>query len=312
MFVDQQKPQKDDNKITGLSSNLRISNDLSNICNIREVWENGAPITLVYLKEFPQGSILAFRSKLFEEHQTSYVNLLEHLKAENALYESLQLLSNVDLNLLLFRCAAEEYATSGGKPYDIPHYGTLPYCGIASIFQLLQDIRLRNEMGHPLFDNLRQGDWLMDYIINRLMKWSSMEKLEQWMSSAFQYVRRLPRYLIPKYFDIVITRVYTTATDRIFKSMSLFITDSHDHFLQVLLHFFQAYQETLFRFPADVWDRSRCSHVIRYLCSFISCWSSSFFKWLYEMLGKRYFHRLSWPLSRHRTVSSFNFFTQKI
>ena len=35
-------------------------------------------------------------------------------------------------------------------------------------YQLLKKLRLQNELKHPLVINLKQGNWLMDYIANRL------------------------------------------------------------------------------------------------------------------------------------------------
>ena len=34
---------------------------------------------------------------------------------------------------------------------------------------MLAEIRPKNDLGHPLCDNLRQGDWMMDYVSNRLL-----------------------------------------------------------------------------------------------------------------------------------------------
>lgn len=34
---------------------------------------------------------------------------------------------------------------------------------------MMADIRPKNDLGHPFCDNLRQGDWMIDYVSNRMM-----------------------------------------------------------------------------------------------------------------------------------------------
>lgn len=37
------------------------------------------------------------------------------------------------------------------------------------LMSVMAEIRPKNYLGHPLCDNLRQGDWLMDYVSERLL-----------------------------------------------------------------------------------------------------------------------------------------------
>ena len=34
---------------------------------------------------------------------------------------------------------------------------------------MMNDLRPTNDLGHPLCENLRNGPWLPDYVINRLL-----------------------------------------------------------------------------------------------------------------------------------------------
>lgn len=73
-------------------------------------------------------------------------------------------------NHLLFRCETEEREISGGKrgPYGLEKYGVFTYSGIASFMTLLRKLKVKGDMGHELFNNMRAGDWYLDYAKDRL------------------------------------------------------------------------------------------------------------------------------------------------
>lgn len=108
-------------------------------------------------------------------------------------------LTLADMNTLLFRCDSEEKEDGGGC-YSIPGWEALKYAGLqghyaaaefsgavscssdcpeteqvkvsllcAGLMSVLADIRPNNDLGHPLCANLRQGDWLIDFVANRLI-----------------------------------------------------------------------------------------------------------------------------------------------
>ncbi len=73
---------------------------------------------------------------------------------------------------------------------------------------MLGPIRDNNDLGHPLCDNLRSGNWLPGYTANRLKLRDSTKKLGDVMSLLFHHLSNLPRYLIPCYFDALVSKIY--------------------------------------------------------------------------------------------------------
>uniref|UniRef100_M3ZFB7 Glycogen debranching enzyme n=1 Tax=Xiphophorus maculatus TaxID=8083 RepID=M3ZFB7_XIPMA len=132
-------------------------------------------------------------------------------------------LTLADMNILLFRCEAEEQEDGGGC-YSIPGWECLKYAGLQGLMSVLADIRPTNDLGHPLCANLREGDWLIDFVSNRLKhRDGPLAQVGQWLGAIFDYLRHFPRYLIPCYFDAILVSTYTTALDATFKLMSSFI-----------------------------------------------------------------------------------------
>ena len=87
----------------------------------------------------------------------------------------------LDLNYVLYRCDSEERDEgNGGGVYNVPGAGDMVYCGIQGVVSMITAIRDNNDLGHPLCDNLRSGDWLPSYTVNRLRMRPSTRAVRQW------------------------------------------------------------------------------------------------------------------------------------
>lgn len=189
---------------------------------------------------FLPGCVVAFRVSLNSSAKSAIVKTRSAISrfgfctpSENfsdsrndRLSEIISNLSLADLNYVLFRCDAEERDEGrGGGAYEISKIGALPYCGLQGVISLLANIRLKNDLGHPLCDNLRCGDWLLDYIIARLKNRQETQLLSVWFENVFIPFKSMPRYLIPCYFDAVVTGIYSLLLNRIWTLMSKFVSD---------------------------------------------------------------------------------------
>ncbi|KAK7989313.1 hypothetical protein PG989_009628 [Apiospora arundinis] len=134
----------------------------------------------------------------------------------------------VDLNFLLYRCDAEERDGSDGKDgvYDIPSHGKLVYAGLQGWWSILKDIIKDNNLAHPLCQNLRDGQWVLDYTIGRLERasekpqFSRLAKPAAWLKERFDAIRGIPSFLLPRYFGLVMQTAYNAAWGRSMELMN--------------------------------------------------------------------------------------------
>lgn len=126
---------------------------------------NTTQLNFVNLKP---GSVVAVRFSLKNNMKSPIENLQslvrEFHQDKGSRYAELQhmlsKLNLVDFNSLLY-CCAEEERDNGGGPYNISGYGDLVYCGLQGVVSILSDIGPNNDLGHPLANNLRMGNWLI-------------------------------------------------------------------------------------------------------------------------------------------------------
>jgi hypothetical protein len=72
------------------------------------------------------------------------------------------------LNYALYKCDEEEKDSTEGKRGAYQIEGVpMVYAGIASVKFLIRSLKESQNLGSPLFNNVRDGDWLIDYILDR-------------------------------------------------------------------------------------------------------------------------------------------------
>lgn len=70
--------------------------------------------------------------------------------------------------------------------------------------------------------------------MDRLSYYPSLAPLAPFLRRTFDLLSLLPRYLIPKYFEIVIRRIWTVAKSQALSLMSPFVRNSDDPFIHAL------------------------------------------------------------------------------
>lgn len=185
--VDISNYKQSSKELKGFDSRIQIATDLDDpVC--KQMFEivsdsdiNG-PYLDLYIRDIPKGSIIVFQKKLDEA--ATIKQLQENLAV---LYPSSDWITNaeiplsarnavagldfLDLNVLLYRSDPEERDFTGGHGvYNIPGYGDIAYCGLQGFVSVLGQIALENNLGHPMCNNLREGCWMLEYIVDRLKR----------------------------------------------------------------------------------------------------------------------------------------------
>lgn len=201
----------DDKHLKGLPSRTR---DI----DASKIEEDGNDVIISVLDALVPGAIALFETWIPEVEHAAGIDDYVASGADEAFSE----LSLIDLNFVLYRCEAEERDSSDGQDgvYAIPNFGSLVYAGLQGWWSVLENIIKYNQLGHPLCDHLRQGQWALDYIIGRLEKVASKEgyvalhKPAAWLREKFSAVRGLPSFLLPRYFAIIVQVAYNAAWKR--------------------------------------------------------------------------------------------------
>ncbi|XP_059168911.1 glycogen debranching enzyme-like isoform X2 [Physella acuta] len=198
-------------------------------------FKNLTPGSVVVLKctltEHAKGAILEIRRGLgqFGYMMRSYSgNTMFDEKFDSSNFRVIvSKLSLADLNRCLFRIDQEEKDDCYGfGAYGIPNRGAMVYCGLRGITSQLKEIRPVNDLGHPLCGNLRDGNWLPDYIANRMKPHQNLQQLATWFENIFTPLKLMPRFLVPCYFDAIVTGADIILTEAAHELMSDFVKDS--------------------------------------------------------------------------------------
>ncbi|KAI9673838.1 MAG: hypothetical protein M1829_003956 [Trizodia sp. TS-e1964] len=183
---------------------------------IIDIFDQDTKISLP--ERFPSGSIALFETFIPGVDGSDSLDVFSTSGAK----EAFKMVDLIDLNFILYRCDAEERDSSAGKDgvYDVPNHGKLVYAGLQGWWSVLRDIIRENNLGHPLCQHLREGQWALEFIVSRMdriHRQAGYERLEdpaRWLQQRFEAIKGVPSFLLPRYFALVMRTAYNAAWDR--------------------------------------------------------------------------------------------------
>ncbi|KAL9107093.1 MAG: hypothetical protein Q9227_007959 [Pyrenula ochraceoflavens] len=269
------KAEQNKEYITGLPARTK---DLRNV----KVESQGDDTTIQVPEAFPPGSIALFETWTpSAEHSEGLGKFLTSGAAEA--FKELNLL---DLNFVLYRCDAEERDSSSGRDgvYNIPVHGPLVYAGLQGWWSVLESIVRHNDLGHPLCNHLRDGQWALEFIVGRMVKlsqqygYSKIEKPAQWLKARFDAVRTVPNFLLPRYFALIVQVAYNAAWQRALSLLSTNVQHGQK-FLQSLA--MVSVQQTGYVKSASLWPTkevpSLAAGLPHFAVEWARCWGRDVF-----------------------------------
>lgn len=181
--------------------------------------------TVLDFRPLRPGTVVAVRVAPRPEHAAALAALRRVAEAPLAadpagLAPALADLDLADFNALLYRCEAEEREANGGGVYDVPGWGPLPYAGLQGVVSLLAEVTPGDDLGHPLCENLRAGDWLAEYQWARLGRDSRLAAVAARYRETLRPLSALPRFLVPAYFAAAASALYRAAARAALSRMS--------------------------------------------------------------------------------------------
>ncbi|CAG9319806.1 unnamed protein product [Blepharisma stoltei] len=187
--------------INGLIGNLEFTTNLAQYCNVYR--DNNLNIDVLNFFRIPPAFIAVFKTKFNAGSLESIEQGYDCMSSFYSCREMLEGLNLQQINHVLWRCSQEELEMSGKKRdlYAVPGYKDFNYAGLGGLAAEFLKIIEENKLGHEICNNLKQGDWLIDYSVARLQAYELPERFKQFICDHFNRIKNLPREIVPKHFS---------------------------------------------------------------------------------------------------------------
>ena len=131
-------------------------------------------------------------------------------------------------------------------------------------------------MGSPLHNNIRSGDWLMDYVTSRLEGVEGLTVCKNYLQMMFEKIKCLPSSLKPKFLCELIVKIYDQAVKQILELMTG-VGQTQDPFVkQLAVAVVQMYGNV----PSSRFknfESSLCAGLPHFSTGYMRCWGRDTF-----------------------------------
>ena len=183
--------------------------------------ENGRSV-INFNANMPNDVCLVLKFKLTDEVRNSLINIENEINQMNNDWQNLT--SDIDLcdiNLILYKCEKEELDNTKGQRgnYAFDKLGPLCYAGISHLHKKLNEFKLTKE-NNTILDNIRAGDWLLDYTIKRYQDQPNLKKLFEILGQIKDNYTKLYIHHKPVYITKIIDTLYNITIMKFYQLIS--------------------------------------------------------------------------------------------
>ena len=210
-------------------------NWINNFSNISQ--ENGRSI-INFNSNMPNNVCLVLKFKLTDEVRYALINIEKEINQINKDWQNLT--SNMDIcdiNLILYKCEKEELDNTKGQRgnYAFDKFGPLCYAGISHLHKKLNEFKLTKE-NNTILDNIRAGDWLLDYTIKRYQDQPNLKKLYEILYQIKNNYTKLYIHHKPVYITKIIDTLYNITIMRLYQLIKNDLIINFSSFSRLLLN----------------------------------------------------------------------------
>lgn len=212
LHINSEAIKEDPNRITGIKGTLKSTQFkiLPGMADLR----TSDCYTTIDLNNIPPGSILVF--SCHPDPLTIPPQSLWERSQWAGIVQVISELDLYDLNMLLYRSAPEENDSSLPMgTYQLPGYGPLAFSGLQGFYSIILKSQDDPRSYSCLSENVKGGDWALDYLCNRLNRpgYLRLKELHTWLKELIQDIKSIKAELKPRLFVKLVCELWKLATD---------------------------------------------------------------------------------------------------
>ena len=222
----------------GTDSDVYFTKDGNWLNNFSYINQEKGRTLINFNGNMPSNTAIILKFKLTEEVRNSLIYIEKEINQINNDWKSLtQNLDLCDINLVLYKCEREELDNTRGErgTYSFDNFGPLCYAGISHLHKKLNEFKLNKE-NNSILDNIRAGDWLLDYTIKRFKDQPNLKNIYNILCTIFDNYKKLYVHHKPVYITKIIDLLYNIMIMKLYDLMKNKYIINFSSFSRLLLN----------------------------------------------------------------------------